>query len=269
MNPAFKAYEAAATLDQSSRDELVLSMLPEVKYIARRIHERLPQSVLLEDLIQAGVMGLLDAAGKYDSSKNVPFKVYAKFRIRGTIIDSLRDLDWSPRSLRRQARHMEVVISQLQAQLGRDPNDTEIAGGLHMTLDDYHKAVSEIRGLDLGSFYSEGEGNVDEDELDTYIPYAPEDDPFFQCSRSEMKQLLADAISHLPERERQILALYYYEELTMREIGAVMGVVESRVSQIHSGALLKLRSRLQNKLAIANNAAVSAAGAGGTSCKRR
>lgn len=242
---------SAPSLGQVDQDELIVDMLPEIKRIARSIHERLPQSVLLDDLIQAGVLGLLDASAKYQASKNVPFMAYARVRVRGAILDSLRQDDWSPRSLRAQARRIRQGIAQLQSKLRREPDESEIAEEVGIPLEKYQKLVSEIRGLTLGSFcpgsWSDDAG--EEDALEAHAPCAAEEDPFFQCSRAELKTILADAIASLPEKERAVLSLYYYEEQTMRDIGQAVGVVESRVSQLHSKALETLRSRLSARLA--------------------
>ena len=230
-------------LSAAEKDLLVLEHLSSVRYIARRIHERLPQHVELDDLISAGVVGLIDACGKFDHSKKVQFKSYAQFRIRGAILDSLRVLDWSPRELRRKGRAVEEAIRTSQQRLGHAPSEQEIAAEMKISLCDYQQLLGELKGLEIGSLNMErGEDSGDE-EL-AYIPGSPEEDPLFQCMQGEMRQHLADAIDELPEKERLVLTLYYYEELTMKEIGLTLGVVESRVSQIHSSAVVRLRSAL-------------------------
>jgi len=236
---------AEALNSEEERELLLMEQLPQVKYIARRIHERLPQHVVLDDLIHAGVVGLIDALHKYDPSKNVQFKCYAAFRIRGAILDSLRDLDWSPRDLRRKARRLDEANSRLGAELGRAATEVELAQELGMQLDDFQRMLGEIGGLDLGSLQIESSQDGQEEDLTEHIPADPEENPFAECLRTEMKQALAEAISELPAKEQQVLALYYFEELTMKEVGAVLGVGESRVSQIHSMALVRLRSRLK------------------------
>jgi len=234
--------------DSSKEEALVSEMLPEVKRIARSIHDRLPQSVSLDDLSQAGVIGLLDAAKKYKPSKNVPFKAYARVRVRGAIIDSLRQDDWGPRSLRSQARRIRESVCELQSRLGREPEETEIAEEIGLSLEKYQKVVSEIRGLSVSSMCVSNP--TDETETEIQAPAAPEDDPFYQCSRSELRNIIANALATLSEKERKVVALYYYEERNMRDIGASVGVVESRVSQLHSQALEKLRSRLSSDLTL-------------------
>ena len=225
------------------RDRLLLEHLPTVRYLARRIHERLPQHVDLDDLISAGVVGLIDALAKFDHSKQVQFKSYAQFRIRGAILDSLRTLDWSPRELRRKGRAVEEAIRAVTQRFGRVPAEPEIALEMGLDLGEYQQLLGELKGLEIGSLHMERMEDSGDEEL-AYIPGSPDEDPLFRCLRGEMKQRLADAIGELPEKERMVLSLYYYEELTMKEIGLTLGVVESRVSQIHSSAVVRLRAAL-------------------------
>jgi RNA polymerase sigma factor for flagellar operon FliA len=227
----------------ASRDLLLMEHLPTVRYIARRIHERLPQHVDLDDLISAGVVGLIDAFSKFDQNKKVQFKSYAQFRIRGAILDSLRTLDWSPRELRRKGRAVEEAIRTVTQRLGRAPSEPEIATQMELSLNEYQQLLGDLKGLEIGSLHMERSEDSGDEEL-AYIPGSPDEDPLFRCLKGEMKQRLADAIDELPEKERMVLTLYYYEELTMKEIGLTLGVVESRVSQIHSSAVLRLRSAL-------------------------
>lgn len=242
---AYGAKQAATTqtLTPAERDALLLEHMTTVRFVARRIHEKLPQHVELDDLISAGIVGLIDAFGKFDRTKQVQFKSYAQFRIRGAILDSLRTLDWSPRELRRKGRAIEDTIHLLTQRLGRAPSDTEIAEGMEMSLAQYQQLLGELKGLEIGSLNLERNEDSGDEEL-AYVPGSPSDEPLFRCLQGEMKQHLADAIEDLPERERMVLTLYYYEELTMKEIGQVLGVVESRVSQIHSSAVLRLRTAL-------------------------
>jgi RNA polymerase sigma factor FliA len=217
--------------------------LPIVRFIARRIHDRLPRHVPIEDLYSAGVIGLLDAFGKFDPSKQVLFRTYAQYRIRGAILDSLRTLDWSPRELRRRARAIEEAVQMLTGELSRSPTDIEIAQKLNIPLAAYQQLLGELTGLEIGSLHAEHSGHSEEEGL-IYVPARSEDDPLFRYLDGEMRERLTKAINDLPERERLIMTLYYYEETTMREIGIILGVVESRVSQIHASALLHLRARL-------------------------
>jgi len=234
----------AAWQSEEERERLLLEQLPQVRYLARRIHERLPRHVPFEDLVHAGVLGLIDALHKYDRSKQVQFGSYAKFRIRGAILDSLREMDWSPRDLRRKARQLEEAHNKLRSELGRSPSEPELAAEVGLDLHALQTLLSQIDGLEVGSFRVLSPRDGKEEDLCEYLADDPEQTPLLRCLRSEMKQLLVRAIEELPEKERQVLALYYFEELTMKEVGSVLGVGESRVSQIHSMAVVRLRARL-------------------------
>lgn len=242
-----------APLTPADRDQQLVEHLPMVRFIARRIHERLPQHVELDDLVSAGVFGLMDAFKKFDHTKQVQFKSYAQFRVRGAILDSLRLLDWSPRELRRKGRAVEEAIRELTQRLGRAPQESEIAAQLKLSLDDYQHLLGDLKGLEIGSLHAERSEDSGEEEL-AFLPAAAEDDPLFRCMQGEMKQRLIDAIEELPEKERLVLTLYYYEELTMKEIGLTLGVVESRVSQLHTAAVLRLRSSFGAAKVVKNTA---------------
>lgn len=250
---AAQAYEQMQEMERKMEqpaaedsEQLLLEQLPQVKYIARRIHERLPQHVPFDDLLHAGIVGLIDAMHKYDATKNVRFASYAKFRIRGAILDSLRDMDWSPRDLRRKARRLEATMQKLQTELGHSATEPELAEAMGMTLEEFQHMLNEIRGLEVGSLQIESLEDGRETDLSENIAGPPDQDPLSLYMRTERKQMLAQAIARLPEREQQVLALYYQEELTMKEVGAVLGVGESRVSQIHSVAVARLRAMLAN-----------------------
>ena len=247
---------------EEERERLLLEQLPQVRYIARRIHERLPRHVPLEDLVHAGVVGLIDALHKFDRGKHVQFGSYAKFRIRGAILDSLREMDWSPRDLRRKARRLEEAHTKLRAQLGRNPSEPELAVELNIDLRGLQLLLGELDGLEVGSLRVPSSRDGKEEDLCEYLPDDSSDTPLVLCLHSEMKHLLTRAIAELPEKERQVLALYYYEELTMKEVGAALGVGESRVSQIHSMALVRLRARLSEMMG-AGGAPLAAGAAGG------
>jgi RNA polymerase sigma factor for flagellar operon FliA len=238
-------------IDPEERERLLTENLPEVRYIARRIHDRLPSHVPFDDLLHAGILGLIDAVDKFKPEKNVQLKSYARFRIRGAILDSLRQMDWSPRILRRQARRIEEAHRELAAELGRAPSEPEIAARLGVELTEFQHLLGELRGLDLGSLQAQTEEGGSEDSI-AAIATRPEDDPFQITLRAEVRASLASAIETLDEKERQVLALYYLEELTMKEVGAILGVGESRVSQIHTAALIGLRSRLQTTMGSAS-----------------
>jgi RNA polymerase sigma factor for flagellar operon FliA len=244
------AYAYGGLDAEAERERILLEQLPQVRYLARRIHERLPRHVPLEDLVHAGVVGLIDALSKFDQSKHVQFSSYAKFRIRGAILDSLRELDWSPRELRRKGRMIEQAHSTLAGTLGRAPNESEIAREMGIELRELQSLLAELDGLELGSLQVESPRDGREEDLTDRLSGAPDETPFFFCLRSEMKELLAQAISELAEKEQRVLSLYYYEELTMREVGEVLGIGESRVSQIHTLSMVRLRSRLSTLLAV-------------------
>ena len=234
---------AAAEELTDEEQRVLLEHLPIVRFLARRIHERLPQHVEIEDLYSAGVVGLMDAFAKFDPAKKVQFRSYAQFRIRGAILDSLRTLDWSPRELRRKGRAVEEAIRVVTARLGHAPSENEVAAEMGVELEQYQLLLGELKGLEIGTLHLERNEDSGEEEL-AYVPGNPEEDPLFRCLRGEMEERLTGAITELPERERLVMTLYYYEEMTMREIGLALGVVESRVSQIHASAVLHLRSAL-------------------------
>lgn len=247
-SPAGPLSEAPSQIDEQQRQQILLEHLPQVRHVARRIHFRLPPQVLLEDLIHAGVLGLIDAVRKYDPSKNVQLKYYAEFRIRGAILDSLRLADWSPRALRRRARRLEQAISRCQARLGREPSELEIAAEMQISLESLQRLVGDIRGLNVGSLQYETEDtNPGKKIQDRAGPI--EEDPYRQALRSEMMRLIERGIEELPGRERELLALYHFQELTMKQVGALLGIGESRVSQIHTAAMARLRSRVPELLA--------------------
>jgi RNA polymerase sigma factor FliA len=240
--PPAGAAGAALTTEQ---ERVLLEHLPIVRFLARRIHERLPQHVEIDDLVSAGVVGLMDAFAKFDPAKKVQFRSYAQFRIRGAILDSLRTLDWSPRELRRKGRAVEEAIRILTARLGRAPGEAEIAAEMGLGLEDYQQLLGELKGLEIGTLHLEHNEDSGEEEL-AYVPGRPDEDPLFRCLRGELEERLAESIAALPDRERLVMTLYYYEEMTMREIGLALGVVESRVSQVHASAVVHLRAALRD-----------------------
>ena len=236
---------AASGALSGEQEQLLLEHLPIVRFLARRIHERLPQHVEIEDLVSAGVVGLMDAFTKFDPNKKVQFRSYAQFRIRGAILDSLRTLDWSPRELRRKGRAVEEAIRVLTARMGRAAQETEVAAEMNLSLDEYQKLLGDLKGLEIGTLHMERNEDSGEEEL-AYVPGRPDEDPLFRCLRGELEERLSDAITGLPDRERLVMTLYYYEEMTMREIGLALGVVESRVSQLHAAAVVHLRAALKD-----------------------
>jgi RNA polymerase sigma factor FliA len=228
-------------IGREERERLLIEHLPLVRYVAKAIHERLPQHVPLDDLIQAGTIGLIQAVDNFDSTRKVPLRLYAQLRIRGAILDNLRDLDWSPRSLRAMARRIEAAVSSLAEKLRRMPEDEEVCKALGMTLGEYHQVLGNIKGLEIARLsvgYDEEEG---ENSVEQEVPDCKTEDPLSVYLGSERRQVLADAMSQLSDRERQLLSLYYFNELTMKQVGEMLGVGESRVSQIHTATLDALR----------------------------
>ncbi len=227
------------------KDRLLTESLPIVRFVAKRIHDRLPNHIDIEDLIGAGILGLIDAVQKYDVRKNVLFRSYAQIRIRGAILDSLRETDWGSREIRRQGRLIQDAIGNLSKRLSRPPTESEVAVEIGESLESYQQLLGELKGLEIGTLHAERSEDSDEEEL-AYLPGSPEDDPLHLFLREETHEHLAIAIEQLPEQERLVLTLYYYEELTMKEIGMTLRVVESRVSQIRSSAILHMRALLES-----------------------
>jgi RNA polymerase sigma factor for flagellar operon FliA len=239
-------YQASARAGSRERDRLILENLPQVRLIARRIHDKLPESVSLEDLISTGIIGLITAIDHFDPSQNVKLKTYAEYKIRGAILDSLRDLDWAPRQKRKKAKLIEAAISAAERRLGRTPGEEDIAEELRLSLDEYHQWLVEIRGVNVGSLERVG-GDEESRDLLQFIADREEDWPSEIFERSELERILANAIERMPGVERTVLSLYYREELTLREIAQVMDLHESRVSQLKSQAILRLRTYLERR----------------------
>ena len=246
MTTAELAYRASSD-DVDERNKLVVRELPQVYYVASRIRERLPKNVELEDLVQAGVIGLLEACRSYDGSKDAQFSTFAKFRIRGAILDSLRKLDWGSRTLRRRGREISSTIVKLESQLGRKPDEEEIAVDMQMGLDELQDMQTQLDGLHLvGQLTNSSNDHAESYDLIESAPSTGEDNPFELCLKGERKEQLAEAVSQMSEREQLILSLYYNEELTMMEVSKIVGIAVSRVSQIHAAAMVKLRASLQH-----------------------
>jgi RNA polymerase sigma factor for flagellar operon FliA len=231
----------------SSQDEMILRYAPFIKYIAHRLAMRLPSHVLVEDLISAGVIGLMDAFTKFDPLKKVEFKTYAEFRIRGAMLDELRGLDWVPRSIRQKANQIEKSVQQLEKTKGRPAEDEEIAEALGISLDEYYQRINEINGMPLldQEMLREKAGKLSDEEILNLLFEEEENGPFHVLSYKEMKKVLAEAIDDLPSNEKLVISLYYYDELTLKEIGEVLDLTESRICQIHTKAVLRLRAKLK------------------------
>lgn len=229
-----------------TRERLILEHLPQVRLIARRIHERLPENVNLDDLISVGTIGLISAIDRYDPAHNVKLKTYAEYKIRGAILDSLRGLDWAPRQQRRRAKQIEAAIASAEQKLHRMPTEEEIARELDLTIEEYHEWLVEIRGLNLGSleFHSAEEDGGD---LLKYVSDSDENWPSRIVERAQLEKLLAETIEKMPTIEKTILSLYYHEELTLREIAKIVHLHESRISQLKSQAILRLRTFIEKR----------------------
>jgi RNA polymerase sigma factor for flagellar operon FliA len=226
------------------RDRLVMEHVGLVKTLAQRLAQRLPSQVEISDLISVGVLGLIDAAARYKPTLGVPFDAFARRRVQGAMLDSLRDLDWAPRSLRRLRRDVDAAIAASRRKLGREPDEADIAAELSLSLAEYDKVIEQLRTLEIGAVRSLDSAAEDGlSHLELCID--PGEGASAQLERKEVREHLARAIQQLPERERQILSLYFQEELTLAEIGAVIGVGESRVSQLRSLALSRLRTLLR------------------------
>jgi RNA polymerase sigma factor FliA len=234
-----------------NREAVIKEYAPMVKYVANRIAMRLPPHVEIDDLISVGVLGLIDAIDKYDSTRGAKFKTYAEFRVRGAILDELRAMDWVPRSVRQKASSMDGVVQKLQNKLGRPPEDSEIAEEMGVSLDELFTTLNETKSMpilsleDLGIAKESGE----QQSLLDCLAGKGDADPQTHFRLFELKEIIAKAIETLPEKERLMISLYYYEELTMKEIGEVLGITESRVSQIHSKAVFRLRNKLKSIIA--------------------
>jgi len=244
---AIKQVVEEIEITAENREEVIIRYSPMIKYVANRIAMRLPPHIEVDDLISVGVLGLMDAISKYDSSRGAKFKTYAEFRVRGAILDELRAMDWVPRSIRQKASSVDKVVQSLQVKLSRSPEDQEVAKEMGISLEQFHTTLNETKSIpvfsldDLGIAKDSGE----QQSLLDCLAGKADADPQTQIRLTELKEIIAKAIDTLPEKERLMVSLYYYEELTMKEIGAVLEITESRVSQIHSKAVYRLRTKLK------------------------
>ena len=235
-------YTVAGGMTDEERNSLILEHLPQVRLIARRIQERLPDSISLDDLISTGVLGLISAIDNFNPVHNVKLKTYAEYKSRGAILDSLRGLDWAPRQKRRKSKQIEAAIATAEQRLKGPPTEEDIAAELSITLEEYHGWLVEIRGLNLASLeYAGGDQGRD---LLHYLPDKGDNLPSLLLERAELERLLASSIELIPEIEQTVLSLYYHEELTLREIAQIVNLHESRISQLKSQAIVRLRSNL-------------------------
>lgn len=232
--------------DLADREELITECLPLVKFVAHRISSRLPSHVELDDLIHSGILGLMDAVRKFEPDRGVKFKTYAEQRIRGAILDGLRDLDWVPRSLRRKKKDIEAAYHLLEQQRGRAATDEEVAAHLGMSLEDLHHSLDELKGVTLGAFVEAGE-NGEGENLISFVPDPDGENPHILLQAREVRSILKSAVDRLPTKERFVVQLYYFEELTMKEIGTLLNITESRVSQLHTKSMLRLRGKLKER----------------------
>ncbi|MBI2838006.1 MAG: FliA/WhiG family RNA polymerase sigma factor [Acidobacteria bacterium] len=237
-------------LTAREREAMILEHLPLIKYVVHRIGARLPPQVDREDLIQAGILGLIDAIEKFEPDRGIKFKTYAELRVRGAILDSLREVDWVPRNLRRQSRDVQRAYADLEQELGRPATDQEVAARIGMSLEEFQKLLDQLRGINIGSIQQSGSngGEEDADPIEYCLEAGEETSPTVLVEKIEMRRILGEAIDLLPQNEKLVVSLYYYDELTMKEISAVLSVNESRISQLHTKAMLRLRGKLQLRL---------------------
>lgn len=240
---------AAGFHTQFARNQAITKHMPLVRLLARQMLRQLPRHVDLEDLVSTGTLGLIEAASRYSCTRDVQFGSYAQVRIKGAMLDSLRRLDWGPRSLRRQGRKIEQAVQVLTAKGLSSPSDADIADEMGLPLAQYQQLLSDLTSSKLSSLQVEYPDGTGEQEID-HIQGSPTEDPLFRCLQGEARNRLAAVIDTLPKKERIILSLHYHEELTMREVSQVMGISQSRVSQMHASAIARLRISLPCDMAI-------------------
>ncbi len=237
-------------VDPGYQEQMVLQYAPLIRYIASRLALRLPSHISQDDLVSSGIIGLMDAIQKFDPGKNINFKTYAEFRIKGAMLDELRSLDWTPRSVRKKSHLLENAYAQLQKSLGRPAEAEEVAQLLGLDLEDFHHLLDETKTVSLVALEGRktGGGNLSLSEAD--LPEILHDenlrDSFLEVHFAELQEIMVRAIESLPDKEKLLISLYYYEELTMKEIGQIMGYTESRISQLHTQAMYRLRPKLRN-----------------------
>jgi RNA polymerase sigma factor FliA len=242
--------EPKKNLKRNQKEELIKEYAPLIKFVAQKIAVRLPPNIELDDLISAGSIGLMDAIDKWDPTRDNKFKTYAEFRIRGSILDELRAQDWIPRSVRDKAKALDRTISALENELGRYPTEEEISAKLNMPIGEFHELVNQVRPVSLLSIDDQPTfSDSDKKSIANLLEGAKSGNPFNQLNVKVVKDVVAKAIEELPERQRLVLSLYYFEDLNLKEIGQVLRVTESRVSQLHAQAVTRLRAKLAVSIA--------------------
>jgi len=244
MNVVAEPVECTERTERDSaqaRENLILEHVPQVRMVARRIHSRLPENVSLDDLVSTGMLGLISAIDHFDPSRNVYLKTFAEHRIKGQILDSLRRLDWAPRTQRKHAKQIDAAIAVTEQRLQRVPEEAEIAAELNLTVDGYHKWQVDVSGVNLGRLESGGPADSENGDLLRFVSGDPKELPLALFERSELLRVLTLAISGIPAIEKTVLSLYYRGELTLREIAKIVGLHESRISQLRTQAILRLR----------------------------
>ncbi|MBC7467593.1 MAG: FliA/WhiG family RNA polymerase sigma factor [Bdellovibrio sp.] len=237
--------EPKKNIKRDQKEELIKEYAPLIKFVAQKIAVRLPPNIELDDLISAGSIGLMDAIDKWDPSRDNKFKTYAEFRIRGSILDELRAQDWVPRSVRDKSKALDRTVAQLEIDLGRNPTDEEISSKLSMSMDEFHDLVNQVRPVSLLSIDDQPTfSDSDKKSISNLLEGSKSGNPFNQLNVKVIKDVVAKAIEELPERQRLVLSLYYFEDLNLKEIGQVLRVTESRVSQLHAQAVTRLRAKL-------------------------
>lgn len=245
-----KKYKAnAKKLNNTQKQRLIQEYAPLVKFVAQKIALRLPANIELDDLLSAGVIGLMDAIEKYDPARDNKFKTYAEFRVRGAILDELRAQDWIPRSMREKAKGIERSFQKLEQKLGRTASEEEVAKDLGMDLLEFQQSLQQCKSVALLSLDEVGSfSNGDRKSLLTLLEAGRDSNPLVILASGEMREQLAGEIENLPEKQRMVLSLYYYEDMNLKEIGEILEVTESRVSQLHTQAVLHLRAKMQEHL---------------------
>ncbi len=237
--------EPKKNIKRNQKEELIKEYSPLIKFVAQKIAVRLPPNIELDDLISAGSIGLMDAIDKWDPTRDNKFKTYAEFRIRGAILDELRSQDWVPRSVRDKSKALDRTVAALEIEIGRVPNEEEISAKLNMPMDEFHELVNQVRPVSLLSIDDQPTfSDSDKKSIANLLEGAKSGNPFNQLNLKVVKDVVAKAIEELPERQRLVLSLYYFEDLNLKEIGQVLQVTESRVSQLHAQAVIRLRAKL-------------------------